>query len=314
VFFRIPKTASSTIVALFAKFEANKSTSIIDLGELEDLVPSLPRDGANVNTQGYVDEKLFPQRIRAFYEKASRTILYPPFSNQDRTFFHGHLHFFNYTRHAQRLAPQPSYAKFLSRQLRAWYNLEPPSEEAIAKIQQMVMLRKPQDRLASMYYYDRHDARNDAWRSDFVKQRGNVTLEACLLDDRCVQVNELKRWCSIQTEMICGHACAGKPVTEESLATAITNLKNHIAFGITDRLSESLSLFEHQFPTYLEGLGNLIPSDIPREKEGHAKRREASFSTESQEVLDGLCYLDNQIYLYANDLLTERLEACRGSY
>ena len=47
------------------------------------------------------------------------------------------------------------------------------------RISQFTMLRHPEQRLVSMYYYDRYAARQAPWRKEFVAQRGNVTWNEC---------------------------------------------------------------------------------------------------------------------------------------
>jgi len=77
---------------------------------------------------------------------------------------------------------------------------------------------------------------------------------------------------------------------------------------LSDRMDESLELFYDTFPTYL---AEVMPNPIPREKQQTLERREISFSSEAQAVLDQLCQSDQSLYEHANKVLTDRLANCR---
>ena len=57
-----------------------------------------------------------------------------------------------------------------------------------------------------------------------------ATLQACLLDPACVEANELERWCSAQTETLCGtdEACY-RPLQPAALERAKANLRREFA-------------------------------------------------------------------------------------
>jgi len=308
VFLRIPKTASSTILKLFQLFSETKASSMVDLGELEDIVSSIPVE-SGATPAGYHMEQLFPDRMRKFYRRAARTILNPPFTKQDRTLFVGHFYFLNWSLEMSWLVKPSFLDRFLPTIIQELYNVKRPPKAVINKIKTITMLRKPQDRLASMYYYDRHDARGSQWRNHFVAVFGNDTLQECLLNETCVKTNNLKRWCNIQVEMICGQVCAKKEVTEKSLEIAKNRIKTDISFtGLVERMNMSLLMLEQLFPTYLEGLSQL--ETIPRERTFHVSRRETVYSAEAQAVLDEICRFDDQLYEFASELLSERVKTC----
>ena len=102
-----------------------------------------------------------------------------------------------------------------------------------------------------MYHYDRHGARNDAWRHVFRENCGNATLQECLQQDVCITTqNDFSRWCNLQTELLCGPDCL-RGDSQEALNQAKQNLKKNFLFvGITERLEESLQLISRIVPFY----------------------------------------------------------------
>ena len=247
------------------------------------------------------------------------------FKGRDRLIFDGHFRYYNWIQRGPKLLLSLSsslgWKEHLPSFIQELYNIQSP-QSTIAQIQEeeqkhgggiptISMVRHPYERLASMYNYDRTKARNIYWRKDFISKRGNATLKECLLNSTCVEVNELKRWCNIQTEMLCGvdaECTTTTQLTKAALERAMYNIENEILFvGITERMNESVSLLEEVLlPTYLEGLGGV---GNVRENVGR-KNKEDSFSTEAKKVLNEICTLDLQLYKYVDRLLTHRMRTC----
>eukprot|EP00978_Attheya_sp_CCMP212_P004043 scaffold8680_cov48-Attheya_sp.AAC.1 len=343
VFLRIPKTASSTLKRILLRPTEHwvsgekKGTVGVDVGELEDLVSSIPRPGAPIHSQGYSDPDphMIKQRQLAFYTHVENAVWNPPTSGQNRTIFEGHVHHYNWTQRPitarQRKQQSPLLSNPIVRQvmpfvpqfLLALYGLDKATRfkekrKLLIPVREITMLRSPQDRLASMYYFDRHDARTIWWREELVQQLGNATFEECLLNSKCVEVNQLRQSCSLQVETLCGidpQACA-RPMTKAALDRAKQNMKDYaqvggiMYVGIMERMQESLQFLERLLPTYLEGMANLDLTLLPRHRQGSSPRREKSFSPQAQKVLDDICYWDNQLYEFADRLLTQRLNKC----
>mmetsp|Transcript_17047 Transcript_17047/g.20825 ORF Transcript_17047/g.20825 Transcript_17047/m.20825 type:complete len:413 (+) Transcript_17047:54-1292(+) len=314
IFVRIPKTGTTTVLEMFGRGSKDKSTSIIDLKELEDLTSSISKEGVGMDSMGYYDPRpeYFARRLRRYYKRASQIILRPPYKAQDRHLFQGHLHYFDFPKLAFDHAGEDSFFVDI---LPDWfidiYKLRKPLSGQIERIKQISFVRRPQDRLASQYYYDRHDARSVNWRKEFAILRQNVTLEECLLDSACVEINELRRWCSVQVEMMCGGGrdCF-RPVGKKALELAKTNARDEfLSVGIAERMNESLSLLQRLLPTYLEGVSL---DSIPELMKGSTRRREHEFSNKAQKVLDDVCALDNELYDYLDKLFTNRVKTCES--
>jgi hypothetical protein len=179
------------------------------------------------------------------------------------------------------------------------YNRKYP--KAPLTIPQFTILRNPELRMASMYHYDRAGARTQDWRNQFVAQRGNETLEECLQDNACVADNDLARWCNLQTEMLCGTDCL-RGDSESALEQAKTVIKEKLFFvGLVERLPESLKLLSKFIPTYLEDVSNMP----------HVKTsRRPELSDKSLKKLKEICRFDQELYDFADELLTQRLQQC----
>ena len=327
IFLRIPKTGSSTVTSLF-KSQANvKSTISVDLGEIENLVPSLPiSNNHNGNIpQGYYDPSIqaTQSRLVQFYKQSSLKVLTSTLNGRDRVVFDGHFRYYNYLERGYKyVSPIAEWRLHLPQLMQELYNHLPTNEELAAQnskygIPTISFVRQPYERLSSMYYFDRSQARNIYWRKDFIQQRGNVTLDECLTNSTCVEVNELQRWCNIQTEMLCGveKECMEYPLGKKALEIAKRNIKDELLFvGVTERMNESVSILEKILPTYLEGISDI---DIVHKNVGEARQRvrqkgngKEIFSKEAKKVLKDICSLDLELYEYVDKMLTQRVEEC----
>jgi hypothetical protein len=295
VFVRIPKTASSSLLQLFAE-QRRKATAAFDLGELEDLVSSIQVEDVK-DQPGFHDPKTRQSRLREFYRDSAQSVLYPAFSNQLRTLFQGHLHYFDF----ETFVPLyfPNSTSIVPDWVLDLYNRKYP--KAPLTIPQFTILRNPQRRMASMYHYDRAGARTQDWRNQFVAQRGNETLEDCLQSSTCVADNDLARWCNLQTEILCGTDCL-RGDSESALEQAKIVIKEKFFFvGLVERLPESLKLLSHYIPTYLEDVSNMP----------HVKAScRPELSDKSLKKLKEICRFDQELYDFADELLTQRLQQC----
>ena len=332
IFLRIPKTGSTSLSSLFESKSNIKSTRVIDLGEIDNLVPSLPiplnergrGHGTNkIIPQGYYDPspKAVQNQLLKFYKQSSSTVLNSPFRGRQRLMFDGHFRYYDYYNRGYKLLPPLStFKERLPSFIKQLYNIKrPPSSIDELKednneygIPTITLVRSPYKRLSSMYYYDRNAARNPYWRKEFVKQRGNQTLNECLLDPTCIKTNELQRWCNIQTEMLCGvepECMLEYPLSEKALDTAKRNVNEMLFVGITERMDESVQVLEKILPTYLQGAST---SKLPRENVGdysnNSQRQGEAFSDEALLVLEEICSLDIQLYEYVDKLLTQRMQ------
>ena len=323
IFLRIPKTASSSVLALFESATTDKATSILDLGEVEEYVSSIPIEGLSHPFKGYHDPTKTLLDLMNFFKTTTKQIMYPPFFNQAKTVYQGHFPNADFNKETKELfrrdLDNPSLIRrILPPWLQKLYGLPTmttkqvdaattSSSSSSIMVATMTMLRNPIQRLSSMYYYDRHSTRSPKWRSEFAERYGNATLQDCLLDTNCVEVNNLRKWCSTQVSMVCGLTCAKTKATgATALALAKQVLRDNLEFvGVSDRMDESMELMWRRFPTFLS---DTRPTSLPREK--FQPNKESVFTDDAMDVLNDVCRYDQELYEYANELVTERLREC----
>ena len=330
VFMRIPKTGSSTVTSLFKSQSNIKSTLSVDLGEIENLVPSLPiSNNHNGNIpQGYYDPSIqaIQSHLVQFYKQSSLKVLTSSSSSngRDRIVFDGHFRYYNYLERGYKyVSPIAEWRLHLPQFIQELYHHLPTNAEFAAQnnkygIPTISFIRQPYERLSSMYYFDRSQARNKYWRKDFIQQRGNATLDECLTNSTCVEVNELQRWCNIQVEMLCGvfkECMETQQLGRKALEIAKRNIKDELLFvGVTERMDESVSILEKILPTYLEGISDV---EIVHKNVGEARRQvrqrgkgKEILSKEAKKVLKDICSLDLELYDYVDKMLTQRVKEC----
>jgi len=237
-----------------------------------------------------------------------------PFLDYEKFVFHGQV--FNLLwRHAGEVVELPPTIQKLQRLLpirgrgliKGWLK---PSEEELAATKQIAFVREPISRLSSMYWHSRTGHYDSKWRKRFVRDFGNSSLAECVADSKCVEDNDLRRWCSLQTEVFCGvqQGCR-RPLNETSLEIAKKNMKEAFAFvGITEHFRDSLKVLAQVFPAHFQGIDGV--AELP-----HLKKNSYEPSLDKQQLLDmpalqDLCRLDIELYRFAVELFQERKAAC----
>mmetsp|Transcript_15739 Transcript_15739/g.23695 ORF Transcript_15739/g.23695 Transcript_15739/m.23695 type:complete len:402 (+) Transcript_15739:3-1208(+) len=307
LYMRIPKTGSTSFVRLIKSLSETKAFGFIDVGEWKDAVKQF--------------EMTTMSREAGFIKTVANYFLFPSHS-YNRTLIYGHFFFINWTNpnttmnylHPTARFFPPPLAPFGRHVAERYFGLRAPGPTEISKAVYISMVRNPRERIESMYYYERTSAFTPQWRSNFVKRFGNKSFTSCLLNPDCVKKNDLRRWCSLQTQFFCGmkHKDCRHPLTDASLQRAIRNLKERFLFvGLLERLNDSLTMFSRLLPTYFEGWRNIPLS--------HAKGRGTRSGEEAQpstreklasEVLKDVCLYDNTLYREAKELFEMRFRSC----
>lgn len=302
VYVRVPKTGSSTLMTYARQMHQTKGGfGLSEVREWEDAVPTL-----GVKPGQAADKR---RRFTYFMEVAN-AVMYPTYEGYNRTWLNGHVFHFDWSQ-AMNL-PEMNYVKYVPEWVWRFLHKSKPTLEELRAIREVSVMRKPQERLKSMYYYDRHGARNRIWRESFVAARGNVTLSECLVDPECVEVNELRRWCSLQTEFLCGFGedCT-RPLTAKAVAAAKVNIESSfVLVGTTERMRDTLALLEKRLPTYFQDATKLPDIVKLSYKHTHRDGEDAPFAAQAQAVLDDLCALDNELYDFVAKRLDQQLADC----
>lgn len=161
----------------------------------------------------------------------------------------------------------------------------------------MTMLRKPVNRVVSLYYFIHHNPNRDIP----VEQRC-PTLRS-YLDARLLSVN------NGQTRAIAGAAAADFAFGEctlELLDIAKQNLSQFLAVGTTERFDESLLVLKHVL-----GLDNILYS---RTNENSRKPKMEDMDPEDIALIKTLNSLDEELYAYANQLLDEKISQIGAAF
>ena len=154
----------------------------------------------------------------------------------------------------------------------------------------ITMLRQPVNRVVSLYYFIHHNPNRDIP----VEQRC-PTLRS-YLDARLLALN------NGQTRAIAGEAASDfsfGECTSELLDIAKQNLSQFLAVGTTERFDESLLVLKHVL-----GLDNILYS---RTNENVRKPKMDEMDPEDIAIIKTLNPLDEELYLYANQLLDEKI-------
>ncbi|GBG34724.1 Heparan sulfate 2-O-sulfotransferase 1 [Hondaea fermentalgiana] len=309
VYVRIPKTGSTTVEAIVRQLNQKKNYNRVDVGESEDAVHNIKTSWSVDATAGYNDDdpRRTAKRKGEFLYKVGNSVVYPPYQGRNRTFFYGHVFHLNWE-HALEL-PRPGYEHRIPKFILEFLHIDRPTKEDMQDVIEFSIMRKPSERMRSMYYYVRTHARNDKWRANYIKEKGDLSFEDCLLSPECVELNELRRFGSLQTTFLCGYADECYTYGPAALEKALTNLREKILFvGTLERLRESLLVLEKLLPTYFEGVSEL--EEMPHRKNYDDTKRGLKLSPEAQAVLDEIVTNDATLYKEADRLLTERLESC----
>lgn len=184
-----------------------------------------------------------------------------------------------------------------------------PSETELAATKQIAFVREPISRLSSLYWNARTGQYDVKWRRAFVREFGNSSLAECVASERCVEENELRRWCSLQTELFCGiHKGCQRPLGDSALEIAKTNMKAFDFVGITEHFRESLKILARKFPAHFKGIDGV--AELPHSR---ASVYEPSFDKQQlvdSPALQDICRLDLELYRFAVELFQEKKTAC----
>mmetsp|Transcript_14116 Transcript_14116/g.27407 ORF Transcript_14116/g.27407 Transcript_14116/m.27407 type:complete len:427 (-) Transcript_14116:131-1411(-) len=308
IYTRIPKTGSTTVYDILHSLNRRKNFNTVKLGEF-DLAVQTVDSKTNAGTAGYNDPNI--QRATAnrfkFLKDNGEAVVFPPYAGRNRTFFEGHVFHLNWP--MALLMPPPFWYKLVPEPILEYLHLEKPSKKVMENTIEFSVVRKPQDRLRSMYYYARLHARSETWRQAYREQFGELEFDECVLDPVCAEKNELRRWCSLQTQFLCGYDKECESPSDAMLETALKNLNDNIFIvGTTERLTDFIELMEKLLPTYFEGATEL--AKVTNSKQYTDTRRELKFSSEVQAVLDDVCELDNKLYAAVDKLFSERFDEC----
>ena len=154
----------------------------------------------------------------------------------------------------------------------------------------VTMLRKPVNRVVSLYYFIHHNPKRD-----IPLDQRCPTLKH-YLDARLLAVD------NGQTRAIAGEASAEfafGECTSELLDIAKQNLSQFLMVGTTERFDESLLVLKHVL-----GLDNILYS---RTNENIRKPKMEDMDPEDIVRIQSHNQLDEKLYIYANQLLDERI-------
>jgi len=308
IYVRIPKTGSTSIHNTLLKSTQPNAIPVKSLGEWFDAVPNIVVDyiPPMSTMEGYIDNPrkgLIPSERMKFYEPIAHKVVRPGHV-YNRSYFEGHIFHLEWAeargvfKYPKVLDNVPGVRDFL---------FPIPTIEELKKIEEISFMRKPANRLTSMYNYDRTMARTQLWRENFIEKKGDKSFEECLLDPECVQTNELRRWCSLQTEFLCGlHPDCNRPLTEKALTRAKNNVQNKILFvGLLERLPESFQILEALLPIYFE---KLTEHKIPHKM--RTPEYDQVSNPKAKAILKEICSLDDQLYTFVEQLMNKRQKKC----
>ena len=162
-------------------------------------------------------------------------------------------------------------------------HLNPPSRY-------MTMLRKPVNRVVSLYYFIHHNPNRD------IPVEARCPTLRSYLDAQLLCIN------NGQTRAIAGEAAsdfAFGECTSELLDIAKQNLAQFLMVGTTERFDESLLVLKHVL-----GLDNILYS---RTNENLRKPKMEEMDPADIETIKTLNQLDEELYAYANQLLDEKI-------
>lgn len=188
----------------------------------------------------------------------------------------------------------------------------------------ITMIREPIERLASAYAMIRRSDQPEEAFASVTKRLSTKTLGECVLSPSCSKKNRLKQWCSLQTTYLCGIGNGCKQNEDggydnESIEIAKRILaENYTAFGITEHMKQSVSIFEKILPTYFEDGSNSLRivrtmyRGKPYMKWGssYGEAYEMPSLPEQYRFLKEVCQADLEIYRYAKSLFSQRYDIC----
>ena len=155
----------------------------------------------------------------------------------------------------------------------------------------ITMLRHPVKRVVSLYYFIHHNPKRST------PPEGHCPTLTSYMDAGLFAVD------NAQTRAIAGKAAADFPYgecTAELLDIAKQNLAQFLAVGTTERFDESLLVFR-----YVLGLDNIL---YARTNENTRKPKIEDIDPKEIALVKSFNQLDEELYLYANQLLDEKIQ------
>lgn len=155
-----------------------------------------------------------------------------------------------------------------------------------------------------MYESLRTSKRSVKWREQFVRERGNASFEDCVVNEGCVRKNELVRWCSSQTEFLCGfHGDCVRPVEDKAFERIITNLLSpNIFISTVEDWTDTRKLLVKIFPRFFENLSEKVTFQD--------KYSDHTLTQAQEKALEKICRVDNKLYNFVIDLTKELKLTC----
>jgi hypothetical protein len=191
------------------------------------------------------------------------------------------------------------------------------------------VLRHPVDRAVSQFYYERWGDRFNAYKEAEIKLRG---AQKDFDINACVAVPRAQRTCgfnhadeNLQTGLFCGFAdvcaCVGPMATRrcgaaeklQALALAKRNLaRQYTAIGLTERLPETLQMFERLLPAVF---GNITRLPVLHDRVTAVEPFHVDPLPHTvQRLADEELALDVQLYSFATRLFHARWQVCRSRW
>ncbi|GMI10306.1 hypothetical protein TrVE_jg4460 [Triparma verrucosa] len=349
LFLRIPKSASTRFLTLASNLSHKKNFKITEFPDLRDAV-----GGSSESSKDWDPKRQFSSSMdrdkyfngvmaKLYMGVGSRGISSLPSSSPSST-SDGTLSM--YTDSQNRTLRALYYGHLFLPPFERFRHFKQQDEDSnetmklvnLHKIPSVVtFIRDPIKRFESAYNYVRVGARTKAHRRMVVEKLGNSSLTDCIEDETCVDVNQLRKSCSLMARYICGDhpECTVRwhdvdyDNHEEKVASLVErakyNIKNEILFtGVTEKMQESMDILESLLPTYFEEIGEesrRLDEEVKKSKEQAAFERNFKqgkavnvapeyrrVNTEERDAIikRKICYTDFEVYKYAEEVLEER--------
>lgn len=313
IFPLVPGGLSIEVSTIINNALKEKGVPLFTHDEWIDAVPllKLPKKETgdmNINSKGYYKfkkEGYSPKARFTYFRELTDSVFFPKgyrlkvsnFSVHQGNFFH-----LNWTE-AHKMYDPPQFWK---RAFGDWFPVAQnilfpqPTIHDQENVFEIYLLEEPWIRLQRMYKMNRNSARSQRWRDQYKREKGDLDFFDCILDKECSRRNELKRWCSIQTESLCGlHSDCMRPLKEVALIRAKeTILRSNVITLTLQNWKQTAEMLSKGFPRYFETLSSEFKS-IPNQQ---------TLNSEIIEALNDICSLDNELYAF----VSQNMKVCLG--